>query len=286
MFTIPLARRSTPRRRKDEFQWQRRCPSLSLGRQGGSRYPRLNMRRPPQTLEAVTGRRYTPASSRRASSLDIRATSRPLVTSIAALSLLLIGCTAFQTAPLHPARCSIGGTSCNRFNGETYPRATRLPDHQPTTTVFDDHEADKSAVLDDLARAKLDWEGHEYGFDWYLEVARRGMETRRGGFSPLRMSFWRPTEEAAELSFWDTMYIILRNLGQMAGLPSVDNAPVAKIPAYKGSWVTFLQKVTNGRLEDLAGGPLFLMLEEYFKAEGNISFRTRLFPSPIASSPL
>lgn len=229
------------------------------------------MCRPRQTLEAGTGRRYAPASSRRASSLDIRAMSRPFVTSIAAASLLLIRCTAFQTAHLYTSRWSLGGTSCNRIDGEASLRATRLPDHQPTTTVFDDHEADKSAVLDDLARAKLDWEGHEYGFDWYLEVARRGMETNRGGFSPLRMSFWRPTEDAAELSFWDTMYIIIRNLGQLVGLPSVDNAPVAKIRGYKGRWVTFLQKVTNGRLEDLAGGPLFLMLEEYFKAEGKKS---------------
>lgn len=130
-----------------------------------------------------------------------------------------------------------------------------------------DDVVDTSAVLEDLARAEVGWEGHEYGFDWYLEQARRASSS---GFAPLRMNFWQPTEKAEELSPWDTVYIILRNLGQMVGLPSVDNAPVAKIEKYTGSWLTFLQKVSNGRLEDLAGGPLFLMLEKYFLAEGVI----------------
>lgn len=87
----------------------------------------------------------------------------------------------------------------------------------------------------------------------------------------MRMTFWRPMEEQPEeLTPWDSFYIMLRNLGQIIGLPSVDNAPVAKIETYKGSWWTFLQKVSNGRLEDLAGGPLFLMLEKYFRAEGEL----------------
>lgn len=129
--------------------------------------------------------------------------------------------------------------------------------------------ADTSAVLDDLARGDLMWQGHQYGFDWYLEKARREM-AGEGGFSPLRMTFWRPTEKVEELSRWDAAYIIFRNLGQMVGLPSVDNAPVAKIDKYTGSWLTFLRKVTNGRLEDLAGGPLFLMLEKYFLVNGEL----------------
>ena len=149
----------------------------------------------------------------------------------------------------------------------TVARATRLPEQASTGTLYEDNDVDTSAVLEDLARAEVGWEGHEYGFDWYLEQARRGMSSG-SGFAPLRMNFWQPTEKAEELSPWDTVYIILRNLGQMVGLPSVDNAPVAKIEKYTGSWLTFLQKVSNGRLEDLAGGPLFLMLEKYFLAEG------------------
>lgn len=115
----------------------------------------------------------------------------------------------------------------------------------------------------------LSWEGHEYGFDWYLEKTRRKMTGKGGGFTPFRMTFWRPVEnQPEELSAWDSVYIILRNLAQMMGFPSMDNAPVAKIDPYTGSWITFLHKVSSGRLEDLAGGPLFLLLEKYFLTEG------------------
>lgn len=171
---------------------------------------------------------------------------------------------------LSPARRARGGYSY-RCGGPSCPHATRLPEQTSSVAVAREDEGDTSAVLDDLARGDLDWEGHEYGFDWYLEKARRGLvRDHIGGFSPLRMTFWRPTEEAEELSPWDAAYIILRNLGQMVGLPSVDNAPVAAIDKYTGSWLTFLQKVSNGKLEDLAGGPLFLMLEKYFLAEGGV----------------
>lgn len=195
-------------------------------------------------------------------------TRRHVLASFAAGSLLLSKCAvAFHVPPA-------SSTSSTRTRGGTRnapaTRATRLPDQVSTgTTVVEGDQVDASAVLDDLARVDVEgWEGHEYGFDWYLEKARRGVTSSDFGFAPLRMNFWRPTEEAEELSSWDMMYIILRNLGQMVGLPSVDNAPVAKIDKYTGSWLTFLQKVSNGRLEDLAGGPLFLMLEKYFLAEG------------------
>ena len=185
---------------------------------------------------------------------------------IAAGGLLLTRCLAFHIPLMPPVPGTRGRHRCW---GPPCSRATRLPEQTTVATVIeDDRPADTSAVLDDLARGDMGWEGHEYGFDWYLEQARRGMSEGGGGFAPLRMTFWRPEEEAEELSPWDTVYIILRNLGQMVGLPSVDNAPVAKIEKYTGSWLTFLQKVSNGRLEDLAGGPLFLMLEKYFLAEG------------------
>lgn len=212
--------------------------------------------------------RSTPPSIGRTTLLGGWGSSRCLLASIAAGGLLLTGCGAFHIQLPTSSRRARGSGGSYRPDGTCCTHATRLP--QPVSaveTTVTDAEADTSAVLNDLARGDINWEGHEFGFDWYLEKARRGM-TGAGGFSPLRMSFWRPTEEVEELSFWDSAYIIMRNLGQMVGLPSADNAPVAEIQKYTGSWLTFLQKVSNGRLEDLAGGPLFLMLEKYFQAEG------------------
>lgn len=214
--------------------------------------------------------RLAPARPPRELAPRVRGTRRRhVLASLTAAAILGRCAVAFHTAapPAAP--------SARRIRGRTHPatapaRATRLPDQAqapPTGTLYEDDQIDTTAVLEDLARAEVGWEGHEYGFDWYLEQARRGMSSG-SGFAPLRMNFWQPTEKAEELSPWDTVYIILRNLGQMVGLPSVDNAPVAKIEKYTGSWLTFLQKVSNGRLEDLAGGPLFLMLEKYFLAEG------------------
>lgn len=218
-----------------------------------------------------------------------RGTGKCLFISIAAGGLLLTRCSAFHVPLVPPVPGTRGRHRCW---GPPCARATRLPEQTTVASVTeDDRPADTSAVLDDLARGDVGWEGHEYGFDWYLEQARRGMSDSSGGFAPLRMTFWRPEEETEELSPWDTVYIILRNLGQMVGLPSVDNAPLAKIEKYTGSWVTFLQKVSNGRLEDLAGGPLFLMLEKYFLAEGARGmFRMFLdgngFHSPLATAVL
>lgn len=201
-----------------------------------------------------------------------------LLASVAVGSLLLTRCSAFHALLPHAQRTRGEGGGGRGGRGQSYryadppcSRATRLPDQgsTPVTVVHTDDTGDTVAVLDDLAREDVGWEGHKHGFDWYLEQARRGLNGDTTGFSPLRMTFWRPQEvEVEELSSFDTMYIILRNLGQMVGLPSVDNAPVAEIEKYTGSWLTFLQKVTNGRLEDLAGGPLFLMLEKYFLANG------------------
>lgn len=214
----------------------------------------------------------------------VRGKRRHLLASLAAGSILLTRCAvAFHGHVPHDAARAVERRT-RRGTRNTTPThaATRLPDQVATTgTVLEDDKVDASAVLDDLARGEVGgWEGHEYGFDWYLEQARRGMNSGDSGFAPLRMNFWRPTEAAEELSPWDTVYIILRNLGQMVGLPSVDNAPVAKIEKYTGSWLTFLQKVSNGRLEDLAGGPLFLMLEKYFLQEGEPARPTA---RPIAS---
>jgi len=224
------------------------------------------MRRPRQSTGTMSCPNVALARNpRKTSSRGGVGTRRHVLASLAAASILLTRCAVAFHVHTPPSRAAARRTR----GGIPTSRATRLPDQVSTGTVIEDNQVDTSAVLDDLARGDLGWEGHEYGFDWYLEQARRGM-TSSSGFSPLRMNFWRPTEAVEELRPWDMMYIILRNLGQMVGLPSVDNAPVAKIEKYTGSWLTFLQKVSNGRLEDLAGGPLFLMLEKYFLAEGEI----------------
>jgi hypothetical protein len=117
------------------------------------------------------------------------------------------------------------------------------------------------------------WTGNMDGFDWRLEQARRTLEGS-AGFSPFRMDYWRPpavdTSEIGSVSQWDTAFILLMNVAQKLGWPSVDGAPVAKVGSYKGSFFNFLQKVASGRLEDLAGGPLFLMLEKYFITYGPV----------------
>lgn len=242
------------------------------------------MRRP----RAIEGAMPTPTAAasatlgRRSRLLTptVRGKRRHLLASLAAGSILLTRCAvAFHGHVPHDAAKAVERRTRRGTRNSTPTRATSLPDQVATTgTLLEDDKVDASAVLDDLARGEVGgWEGHEYGFDWYLEQARRGMNSGNVGFAPLRMNFWRPTEAAEELSAWDTLYIILRNLGQMVGLPSVDNAPVAKIEKYTGSWLTFLQKVSNGRLEDLAGGPLFLMLEKYFLAEGNPDSQTPIY---------
>lgn len=117
------------------------------------------------------------------------------------------------------------------------------------------------------------WVGRKEGFDWELEKARRAL-VDGPGFTPFRMDFWRPPQEQGEVgtppSFGDLMYIIFMNILQKLGWPSVDGAPLAKVGTYNGSWITFLQGIASGRLEDLAGGPLFLMLEKYFRENGSV----------------
>ena len=41
-------------------------------------------------------------------------------------------------------------------------------------------------------------------------------------------------------------------------------------PIIQGSWTTFLSKVMSGQLEELAGGPLFLLLAKYYQKHGPV----------------
>lgn len=57
--------------------------------------------------------------------------------------------------------------------------------------------------------------------------------------------------------------------------PSISNRSTTTDPHSffiytQGSWTTFLSKVMSGQLEELAGGPLFLLLAEYYKKHGPV----------------
>ncbi|CAM9533011.1 unnamed protein product [Phaeothamnion confervicola] len=203
------------------------------------------------------------------------------------------GATSLQSWPLSSARAQA-----------TARHATRAPPDAKTEVY-----SYESLEPLDLPMAPADgqgqdsWSGHMDGFDWQLERARRALAGP--GFSPFRMSFWAPeaglshgdgSDDGDEdrgaasssgggakgsssggggaalgvVTPWDTAYILLMNVAQKLGWPSVDGAPVAKIGGYKGSFFNFLAKVASGRLEDLAGGPLFLMLEKYFRENGPV----------------
>lgn len=122
--------------------------------------------------------------------------------------------------------------------------------------------------------AKTDRQRREEEYEWELEKARNSLEGP--AFTPFRMSFWKPAKtnidpDKRRVTMVDTARIFLSNALQIVGLSqSVDGAPVVEVGTYKGSFTTFLSKVLSGRLEELAGGPLFLLLAEYRKKYGPV----------------
>ncbi|CAM9866978.1 unnamed protein product [Heterosigma akashiwo] len=118
------------------------------------------------------------------------------------------------------------------------------------------------------------WEGRQEGFDWELEKARRVVFGESVAYSPLRMDFWKPLpddQKEKEVTFFDTFYIIYTNIAQFFfGGKSMDGAPVAEIQPYTGSLPNFIVKALSGSLEELAGGPLFLLVEKYYKQYGPV----------------
>ena len=122
-----------------------------------------------------------------------------------------------------------------------------------------------------------DWErgmeGYE-GVDWHLEQARRMLEGP--GFAPLRMTLWQPTERTAlkkdPPGFFDSSKILLNNALQMMGLAkSLDGAPLVQgVNTFKGSPLQLLSRLLDGNLQELAGGPLFLLLHDYYKLYGPV----------------
>lgn len=118
-----------------------------------------------------------------------------------------------------------------------------------------------------------EWEGKEAGFDWQLEQARRALEGP--GFAPLRMSLWKPPEinyKAKAPGLWDSSKILLNNAFQILGIAeSLDGAPLVQgVNTFKGSPFSLASRILDGNLAELAGGPLFLLLEGYYKEYGSI----------------
>ena len=117
------------------------------------------------------------------------------------------------------------------------------------------------------------WEGSMDGFDWQLERARRLLEGP--SFAPIRMTLWKPTPGdliPSRPSGFDFFKIFLNNALQMAGLAqSLDGAPLVQgVNTFKGSPLKLLSKVIDGDLAELAGGPLFLLLQDYYKQYGSV----------------
>jgi hypothetical protein len=122
---------------------------------------------------------------------------------------------------------------------------------------------------------EVDFEGFE-GFDKHLEHARRMLEGP--GFAPLRMTLWEPIikdinkKKSEPPGFFDTSKILINNAFQMMGLAkSIDGAPLVQgVNTFKGSPLQLLSRVLDGNLQELSGGPLFLLLHDYYVKYGPV----------------
>jgi hypothetical protein len=145
----------------------------------------------------------------------------------------------------------------------------------------------RNSVYDDTRNSELTqpiyssdmggWEGNMEGFDWQLEQARRILEGP--SFDPIRMTLWQPIlndyrqqSEKKPPGFYDFTKILINNAFQIMGLAdSMDGAPLVQgVNTFKGSPLKFLSRVLDGNLQELAGGPLFLLLHDYYKRYGPI----------------
>lgn len=114
------------------------------------------------------------------------------------------------------------------------------------------------------------WEGYMEGFDWQLERARRLLEGP--AFAPIRMTLWQPTRSLNRPGLLDQIKILLNNALQIVGLAqSLDGAPLVQIVSkFNGNAVQLLSRIADGNLAELAGGPLFLLLNDYYKKYGPV----------------
>lgn len=116
------------------------------------------------------------------------------------------------------------------------------------------------------------WAGAMEGLDWELEKARRALTP---SFAPFSMRLWEPGSEMEDVKppgLLDNWKILLNNALQMMGLAeSIDGAPLVQIVnTYKGSFVQLIARIADGDLAELAGGPLFLLVSEYYERYGPV----------------
>jgi len=117
------------------------------------------------------------------------------------------------------------------------------------------------------------WDGYMDGFDWQLEQARRLLEGP--SFAPLRMTLWQPPNISSKRhppGLVDSSRILLNNALQILGAAeSLDGAPLVQgVNTFKGSPLQLLSRVADGNLQELAGGPLFLLLWDYYRKYGPV----------------
>lgn len=143
----------------------------------------------------------------------------------------------------------------------------------PTTTSHD-HES-VIAVVNGKANNDLfqkDYqlpEGHEDntdGFDCQLENMRRILE------GPVFIPPQNSGTAKKPLRIFDYAKILVNNACQIIGIAeSMDGAPLVQgVNTFKGSPLQLLSRVIDGNLQELAGGPLFLLLHDYYKKYGPI----------------
>ena len=192
------------------------------------------------------------------------------------LFLIIFGVVNISYAYLFPPKVAnskpaVIAPSANRLRSFRF-RLGLLQEDKPETT-------DKSAVDTGMYDGSDVWIDNYGGFggfdiDWELEKARRIIEGP--SFAPLRMTLWQPPEifgtRKSKPGFADNAKIFLNNALQLVGLAeSFDGAPLVQgISSYNGTIGAFLSRVIDGNLVELAGGPLFLMLQGYYKQYGPI----------------
>ena len=196
--------------------------------------------------------------------------------------LILCALSVFNTLSAFPARIKHGAT----YRRQQYalymaslddPRLAKS-DVPTSNTRMGMKAAKATSGGESSYDGAQDWdvgmEGYE-GVDWHLEHARRMLEGP--GFAPLRMTLWQPAEKDPKKrkqppGFFDSSKILINNALQMMGLAkSLDGAPLVQgVNTFKGSPLQLLSRVLDGNLQELAGGPLFLLLHEYYETYGPI----------------
>jgi cytochrome P450 len=131
---------------------------------------------------------------------------------------------------------------------------------------------EKSDTTDGSQYADERWEGYQDGFDWQLEQARRLLEGP--AFAPISMRLWQPSPFGVRQppGLLDDAKILLNNAMQILGLSkSLDGAPLVQgLDGFQGDVVKLITCFLDGDLPAIAGGPLFLLLQGYYKKHGPV----------------